>query len=115
MLADFSALVSQKKVWVLENRTIDGFIVMFEKNGALQVENVAVDPIKHGNGYGGQLLNHAELEAKRKGISEITLYTNVRMTENLSFYPALGFRETGRRKEDGFDRVYFSKALLQQV
>ena len=33
------------------------------------------------------------------------------MTENLALYPALGYVETGRRVEDGFSRVYFSKRL----
>jgi hypothetical protein len=33
------------------------------------------------------------------------------MTENLSLYAALGYEETGRATEDGFDRVYFRKSL----
>ncbi len=33
------------------------------------------------------------------------------MHENLRFYPRLGYREVGRRLEDGFRRVYFSKQL----
>jgi len=77
----------------------------------LQIENVAVDPIQHGYGFGAQLLQFAEDEAIRMGLGQITLYTNIHMTENLSFYPSLGFRETGRRREDGFDRVYFAKSL----
>jgi hypothetical protein len=31
------------------------------------------------------------------------------MTENLSFYPRLGCRETGRAEHSGFDRVFFTK------
>lgn len=115
MIADFASLVAQKKVWVLDRSDIDGFIVMYPKNDALQVDNVAVDPLLHGQGLGGALLAFAEDEAKRLGITELTLYTNAQMTENLSLYPSLGFREVGRRKEDGLDRVYFSKTLLQQA
>jgi hypothetical protein len=33
------------------------------------------------------------------------------MTENLPFYHGLGFVETERRHEDGFDRVYLRKTL----
>jgi hypothetical protein len=33
------------------------------------------------------------------------------MTDNLGLYPRLGYEEFDRRREDGFDRVYFSKAL----
>jgi hypothetical protein len=34
------------------------------------------------------------------------------MVENLALYPRLGYREDGRRVEDGFDRVFFSKRLV---
>jgi hypothetical protein len=41
----------------------------------------------------------------------VTLYTNERMTENLVFYPALGYVETGRGMQDGFARVFYRKPL----
>lgn len=115
MVADFDGLVRNGHVWVLDNTSTTGFIVMFPEGDALQVDNVAVDPIQHGYGFGAELLEFAEDEAQRLGLNEITLYTNIHMTENLSFYPSLGYREIGRRNEDGFDRVYFSKKLLQQA
>jgi hypothetical protein len=34
------------------------------------------------------------------------------MEQNLTWYPAIGFVETDRRLEDGFSRVYFSKAMV---
>jgi hypothetical protein len=33
------------------------------------------------------------------------------MTENLAYYPRLGFRETDRREEDGYRRVFFEKRV----
>ena len=33
------------------------------------------------------------------------------MTENLSFYPRMGYAEVDRRHEDGFDRVFFEKPV----
>lgn len=41
----------------------------------------------------------------------VHLYTNEKMVENLAIYPRLGYAETGRRHEDGFNRVYFEKRL----
>jgi hypothetical protein len=35
------------------------------------------------------------------------------MFENLAFYPRRGFRETGRRTEDGFTRVFFSRPVSE--
>lgn len=114
MIADFRKLVKQKKVWVLEAEDISGFIVMYPIDGSLQVDNVAVDPENHGRGYGGDLIAYAEAYGRAQGFDKTTLYTNAHMTENLSFYPSLGYREIGRRREDGFDRVYFSKQIAIQ-
>jgi hypothetical protein len=33
------------------------------------------------------------------------------MTENLLLYPSLGYHLIDRRREDGFDRVFFRKSL----
>ncbi len=41
--------------------------------------------------------------------------TNEKMSQNLSIYPHLGYVETGRRIEDGFNRVYFEKKLPHSV
>lgn len=35
--------------------------------------------------------------------------TNAAMTENLVFYPRLGYVEVDRGVDDGYDRVYFTK------
>jgi hypothetical protein len=49
--------------------------------------------------------------AVRLGLRRVHLYTNAKMTANLSIYPRLGYVEIDRRSEDGFDRVYFEKRL----
>ena len=51
----------------------------------------------------------------RLGLARVTLYTNARMHENLVLYPRLGYVEIDRRREDGFDRVYFEKMLRGAV
>ena len=53
----------------------------------------------------------AEEEARRRGLREVRLYTNEAMTENLAYYPRLGYTETRRALHDGFRRVFFSKTL----
>ena len=37
------------------------------------------------------------------------------MTENLALYRRLGFHETGRISEKGYDRVYMAKATAEGV
>ena len=72
---------------------------------------MAVDPARRGQGIGGALIAFVEAEARRAGLVAVELYTNGMMRENLEMYPALGYRETGRRTEDGFERVYFRKEV----
>ncbi len=111
MVADFDTLLEQGTVWVAEDGPIVGYVVMYPDGDSLHVENIAVDPLLHGRGYGARLLAFAEAHAAHYGHAKVDLYTNTKMTENLSFYPAQGYRETARGVEDGFSRVYFAKYL----
>lgn len=85
---------------------------MLEDDGnALLLDNVAVSPSAQGKGYGRTLVAFAEEEARRRGRGEVRLYTNLLMTENIVLYGRLGYRETGRVSEKGYERVYMAKAL----
>ena len=112
MLADFEGQVAAGQVTVLEaaGRML-GLIVMFPESDHLFVENVAVWPGEQGKGCGRRLLMHAENEARRLDLHEIRLYTEERMAENLTLYPAIGYEEFQRREESGYRRVYFRKRL----
>jgi ribosomal protein S18 acetylase RimI-like enzyme len=113
MHADYAALVARSEVWLAVDDTAQphGLIVMRAEGDALFVENVAVAPGSQHRGIGRQLLAFAEQHAQACGLGAISLYTNARMTENLTFYPALGYIEVDRRHDAGFDRVYFRKPL----
>jgi ribosomal protein S18 acetylase RimI-like enzyme len=90
---------------------IVGLLVLVVYPGYLLIENIAVQPSAQRRGIGSRLLLLAEDEARANGLSEIRLYTNEGMTENLAFYPRHGYRETRRAEENGFRRVFFSKVL----
>lgn len=112
MTADFAALIEAAEVWVaVDFAEILGYIVMRPGQDTLHIENVAVSPPRHGAGVGKALLDFAEAEAARVGISRMNLYTNAKMRENLSLYPRLGWVETDRRTEGGFERVYYEKPV----
>ena len=53
----------------------------------------------------------AEQRARQSRLPRLALYTNEVMTENLALYTRLGYRETARRSEDGYQRVFMEKAL----
>ena len=113
MTADYGALIRDGELWVIEGDggQIDGFIVFFPKNGTMFLENIAVRSSAAGRGIGKALMAHCEAAARDLGLPAIELYTNEKMTANLSMYPHLGYAETERRDEEGFKRVYFRKVL----
>jgi ribosomal protein S18 acetylase RimI-like enzyme len=115
MDADYAELLSGAIVWVLDSPDgVQGVLVTHVMSDHLFVETVAVASTAQRRGYGAMLLKRAECDAREAGLDEIRLYTNVAMIENLTFYPKHGYAETGRRREDGYDRVYFAKSLGSQ-
>jgi hypothetical protein len=46
--------------------------------------------------------------------AKIDLYANAAMTENLSMYAHIGFIETHRALENGFNRVYLRLNLVNE-
>jgi hypothetical protein len=56
-------------------------------------------------------MQFAEEQARQRGLTRLDLYTNEVMTENQAIYARLGYRETARRTEDGYRRVYLEKHL----
>jgi ribosomal protein S18 acetylase RimI-like enzyme len=112
MNADYAQKISEGCISVADkDGEIIGLIVLLVKQDHLLIENVAVDPAHQGRGVGRALMAHAETYASQQHISELRLYTNVAMTENLTLYSRLGYREDDRRTENGLRRVFFSKNL----
>lgn len=112
MLDDYPAHIKNHTAWVIEHRgKVAGLIVLIPEQDHLLLDNIAVDPACHGRGLGRALLSFAEQEAVRRGYRELCLYTHEKMTENLAMYPALGWVETGRGEQAGFQRVFFRKRV----
>jgi ribosomal protein S18 acetylase RimI-like enzyme len=113
MVADFAAQIEAGAIRVaLDSQgAIQGFVVFHAHADHVLLENVAVFPAHAGRGIGKALIEACEQAARRQGLRSVRLYTNAKMAANLRIYPKLGFVEVGRRREDGFDRVYFEKAL----
>ena len=117
MLDDYAALIADGTVSVLEDGdgTIAALIVLLPKPDHLLLDNIAVRPDRQGRGLGRQLIAFAEAEARRLGHAELRLYTHQKMTENIALYARLGFVETGRGQEAGYDRVFMTKRLAAQT
>ncbi|PVE44954.1 GNAT family N-acetyltransferase [Pararhodobacter aggregans] len=112
MDADYAALVAQGFARVAEvEGAVRGFVTFWPKDDHLYLDAVAVHPDAAGRGLGRALVGAAEAAGRAAGLGEIRLYTNAAMTGNLTLYPHLGYRQVDRRRDQGFDRVFFVKDL----
>lgn len=108
---DYPERIAAGQLWVLQTDRVTGFVVLLAGNDHLMLDNVAVDPAAHGQGYGRALLDFSETQALGSNLPEIRLYTQQIMVENLTIYSARGYVETHRVREKGLDRVYMTKRL----
>ena len=112
MLEDYAALIRNGEVWVLaDGEEILGVLVTRLQEDHLLVDNLAVAPGHQGRGLRRELVAFAEERARGACLSELRLYTNEKMWENLAIYERLGFEETGRRTDGGYRRVFMHKRL----
>jgi N-acetylglutamate synthase-like GNAT family acetyltransferase len=112
MLRDYTSAIEDGTLWVAGN-PVTGLISLTPVDDSLLIENVAVHPRAQGTGLGRRLMDFAELRAARLKLTRLALYTNKVMTENHLIYSHLGYHETGRRNEDGYQRIYMEKILLE--
>ncbi len=114
MLDDYRQRVALQQVWVLQDAMqLVGILVLEATADGFLLDNIAVLPGNHGKGFGRALLEFAEAEAARRGYRAIDLYTHALMTENIALYRRIGYVETHRVSEKGYDRVYMTKRLPQ--
>ena len=113
MLDDYAKLIAAGAVSVLDDPdgTIAALIVLLPGPDHLLLDNIAVRPDRQGGGLGRRLIAFAESKARHLGHAELRLYTHATMTENIALYTRLGFRETGRGRAAGYDRVFMAKRL----
>jgi ribosomal protein S18 acetylase RimI-like enzyme len=112
MLDDYAAQIAAGSVSVLdEDGKIVAIIVLLAKPDYLLLDNIAVRPDRQGTGLGRQMIAFAETEARRRSFAELRLYTHEAMIENIALYTRLGFVETRRGHEAGYDRVFMTKRL----
>jgi ribosomal protein S18 acetylase RimI-like enzyme len=113
MLDDYAALIEAGAidVWAEPDGAVTALIVLLPQSDHLLLDNIAVRPDRQRQGLGRRLMGFAEGEARRLGHVELRLYTHQTMTENIALYRRLGFVETGRGRQGGYERVFMTKRL----
>ena len=111
MRPDFAGHIANDTVFVSDEGEVQAYAVIIIGDGEPLLDNIAVDPRAQGQRLGSKLLSHIEVYLRDKGFSAYSLYTNVHMTENIAWYIRAGFTESSCGMQDGFERVFFRKAL----
>jgi ribosomal protein S18 acetylase RimI-like enzyme len=112
MHADFARQIEQGLIHVaLRARQFAGYVAFFPEGDHLHLDAVAVLPEHSGKGVGKALIGYVEQVARQGGFKAVELYTNEAMTENLAMYPKLGYLETHRKRDAGYNRVFYRKTL----
>ena len=111
MRPDFARHIAADTVFVWDDGDVKAYAVVITGGSEPLLDNIAADPAVQGQRLGSKLLAHVEVRLREEGFKAYSLYTNVHMTENIAWYTRAGFTETGRGTQDGFDRVFFRKAL----
>lgn len=113
MTADYAELIGRNTVYVMQqDAALFGVLVLWREGNHVLLENIAVAPTAQGQGYGKRLMQFVESFTREQGLAEILLYTNEKMVENIAIYKHLGYVETERRQEKGFQRVFMAKQLV---
>ena len=113
MRSDYAEVIGRGETWVAVDAADDvaGVLVLERNDDHLLLDVIAVRRAERGSGVGYALMLHAESVARELGLPEVRLYTNEKMSENLAYYPRLGYVETGREEVSGFHRVNLRKRL----
>jgi len=85
--------------------------------GLAHVSSAATDPRRWGQGLGRRVMRGVELQAMRRGYARAQLWTHATNPASRHLYESLGYRLTGRAKQDdyGEDIVHYARELTAQV
>lgn len=115
MAADYEGEVAAHRVVVINlDGSVSGYMVAWPEADGYFIDNIGVEPQAQGKSLGGRLIKHAAVEAHRLRLPALRLYTNAAMSENLSMYRYLGFVDTHRVAEKGFNRIYMRLGLAEK-
>ncbi len=85
MKADYTRAVIEHQIDLLHaDGVVVGLIETRLESDHLWIENIAVTPVRQGQGYGRLLLGNAEHRASTAGLNELRLLTNEAMTANIA-------------------------------
>jgi N-acetylglutamate synthase-like GNAT family acetyltransferase len=112
MLEDYQSLIKAHRVFVLcKEEKIVGVLVFEQTKEGFCIDTLAIHPLMQGLGLSKKLIAFAEKIAREMRYKSLYLSTNHVMQKAQTIYKYLGFAEYDRRAVNGYDRVFFRKAI----
>jgi GNAT superfamily N-acetyltransferase len=112
MRDNYHEVLDEHGIYLLHDGTgLAALLVLINEEDHLLFDNIAVRPDLHGRGIGKDLFEFANEEAKRRGYSEMRLYTAEAMWENIALYTKTGWIEYDRFVQNGYPRVFMKKPV----
>lgn len=112
---DYAPRIAAGEVWLLrDGGDIVGLMVVEPHADHFLIYSIAIRPDRKGQGHGSFLLDWVERRARNAKVAELRLFTNARMTRNISLYAANGYLETSRHpnpKRADITQVNMAKPL----
>ena len=107
---DFVKRCASGHAYVLESGgNLLGAAIIENMPGHLFLHNVVVEPERHSEGIGREIMLFIEDEARRRGFPEVQLTTLEGMVRNVAIYQRLGYVITDRLNVGKFDRLTMTK------
>ena len=98
MTEDYLPIIVAGGVWMVARDGAEVAVLVLEPEpDHMLIFSLAVLPAAQGGGIGRWMLRLAEDQARARGLMEMRLFTNARMTRNIGIYTAFGYIEQGRR------------------
>lgn len=92
MTADYSqAFADHRFDLLIDKGQLIALVETVPEGAELMIVNVAVEPVRQGEGHGVRLMRHAEQIAQDMGLEGTRLYTNKLMVSNIALYKQLGY------------------------
>jgi GNAT superfamily N-acetyltransferase len=112
MTADYAQAIRDNIIDLLvQGDVIVGLVELIPMADHWLIENVAVDPVHQGKGYGRVLVAHAEDLTRAAGFDTICLYTNKLFAANVTLYQRLDYTLDREEAFRGGVIVHMSKRL----
>ena len=80
-----------------------GALLWAEEEGGLYLSRLAVDPEHRRQGVARALIDEAERETRRRGLTRMHLGVRLALDDNRRLFRSCGFAETTLHRHEGFD------------